>query len=209
MIDYTKRRTPALEHPHRISRLEFRLAWPEIRQPSILRELRHTMFSAYGGAHRAELEIYSMISGPDGAGPEPVSRRNTPSNDGCVQHTVTSPPPDDTLANAVRSGMPAGSETVAIDVVALPPGTTVVFAAVAWQSFDLAQLGPIGCRLADPVSGQIIEDFVVPHVDRIHNCRILARLSQTAAGQWGMTRIGTTTVGRTLKEFVSATRRHV
>lgn len=209
MIDYTKRRSPAADPPHPVGRLEFRLAWPEIRQPSILRELRHTMFSPYGGAPRAELEIYSVISGPDGAEPEPVSRRNTPSDDGCVQHTVTSPPPADTLANAVRSGMPAGSETVGIEVAALPAGTSVVFAAVAWRSFDLAQLGPIGCRLADPVSGQVIEDFEVPHVDRIHNCRILARLSRTTAGQWGVTPIGTTAVGRTLKEFVSATRRHV
>lgn len=209
MIDYTKRAVPAPGRPRPVGHLEFHLAWPEVRQTTILGELRHTVFSSYGGADRATLYIYSVISRPGDTEPEAVSRRNTPSRDGAVQHTVTSPAPPDTLINAVRSGMPGGSESVHVDVAALPAGAVVVFVAAAWDSFDLAQLGPVDCRLVDPASGRIVEEFAIPQVDRIHNCRVLGRLSQTAAGHWGVTPIGTTAVGRTLKEFVSATRRHV
>ena len=209
MIDYTKRAAAPADHVHPVDHLEFRLAWPEVRQKSIIGELRHTLFSSYGGASRAQLYVYSVIIRPGDTEPEAASRRNTPSDDGAVHHTVTSPAPPDTLANAVRSGMPGGSESVRIDVAALPPGTVVVFAAAAGGSFDLAQLGPIDCRLVDAASEQVIEEFVFPHVDQVHNCRVLARLAQNPAGRWGVTPIGTTSVGKTLQEFVSATRRHV
>lgn len=105
--------------------------------------------------------------------------------------------------------MPAGSEAITIDTGSWAPGTTVVFIAVVFRSFELVRLGPVECRVVDPKSGRDLQTFTTPYTDRPHNCRVLARVSESAVGRWELTPIGDTSVGRTLAEFASATRRHV
>lgn len=204
-IDYTRRDRPG---PTVVRSVEFHLTWDQVGPGSLWGEIRRTFLSAHDGVDRQRLTVQSVIFTPGVDEPETVGARATPSRDGLVQHTVVHSTFRDSFADNVFSGMPGGAEFVGVATHALPTGTRIVVVATASGGFDLAQLGPIRCRLTDPATARDLDTITFPQVETPHQCRIIACLRADGAGTWGLTPIGTTAVGRTQLEFVAATRRY-